>query len=76
MKSNEAVLNDLLRQLYTIETNDKLPDSCKYALALIQAALNQKQTKTGGLAKLIKLKIGAKVMLTPNINIEDFLING
>ena len=45
-------------------------------MALIQAAQNQRQTNTGGLAKLLKLKIGAKVMLTVNIDIQDCLING
>ena len=34
-----------------------------------QAAQNQNQTNTGGLAKLLKLKIGAKVMLIVNIDI-------
>ena len=43
---------------------------------MIQAAHNQKQTKTGGLAKLIKLKIGKKAILTVNIDIQDLLING
>ena len=31
---------------YLIETNDKIPDNCKYPLALIQAAQNQNQTNT------------------------------
>ena len=38
-------------------------------MAVIQAAHNQKQTSTGGLAKLLKLKIGGKLMLTVNIGI-------
>ena len=41
-----------------------------------QAAQDEKQTKTGGLAKLLKLKIVAKVMSTVNIEIQDRLING
>ena len=45
-------------------------------MATIQAAQNQKQTNTGGLGKLRKLKIGAKVMLTVNLEIQDRLING
>ena len=45
-------------------------------MALIQAAQNQKQRNTGSLAKLLKLKIGAKVMLTVNIYIQDRLTNG
>ena len=44
MKRHEAVLNELPGELYTIEANDKIPDNCKYPLALMQAAQNQKQT--------------------------------
>ena len=73
---NEAVLNNLPGELYTIEADDKIPDNGKYPLAMILAAQNQKQTNTGGLAKLLKLKIGAKVMLTVNVDIQDCLING
>ena len=74
MKRNEAVLNDLPGELYTIEANDKIPDNSKYPSPLNQAAQNQKQTNTGGLAKWLKLKIGAKVMLTVNIDIQNRLI--
>ena len=76
MKRNEAVLNELPGELYIMEVNDKIPDNCKYPLTLIQAAQNQKQTNTAGLAKLVKLKIGAKMMLTVNIDMQDCLING
>ena len=38
MKKNEAVLNELPGELYTIEANDKIPNNCKYPLTLIQAA--------------------------------------
>ena len=57
MKQNEAVLNDLPDELYTIEANDKIPGNCKYPLATIQAAQNQRKTNTGGLAKILKLKL-------------------
>ena len=76
MKRNDVVLNDLLGELYTIEADDKIPDNCKYPVATIQAAQDQKQTNAGGLAKLLKLKIGAKVMLTVNLDIQYRLING
>ena len=56
MKRNEAVLNDLLAELYRIKANDEVSDNCKYPLA----AQNQKQTNTEGLANLLKLKIGKK----------------
>ena len=53
MKKNEAVLNDLPREPYTMKANDKIPDNCKCPLALIQSVQNQKQINTGGLAKLL-----------------------
>ena len=46
MKRNEAVLNNLPSELYTIEADDKILDNCKYPLALIEAAQNQKPTNT------------------------------
>ena len=62
-------------ELYTIEAADKIPDNCKYQLAAIQTAQNQKETNRGGLEKLLKLKTGAKVLLTVNLDIQDRLIN-
>ena len=46
MDRNETVLNNLLGELYNIEASDKILNNCKYPLALIQAAQNQKQTNT------------------------------
>ena len=60
MKRNEAVLNNLPGELYTIEADDKILDNCKYPLALIEADQDQKPTNTGGLAKLLKLKMVQK----------------
>ena len=40
MKRHEAALNEFPGRLYIIEANDKIPDNCKYPLALIQAAQN------------------------------------
>ena len=76
MKRNEAVLDDLLGELHKREAFNKIPDICKYPLTTIQAAQNQKQTNTGGLAKLLKFKIGAKIILTVNVDIQDRPING
>ena len=73
VKINEAVLNDLHGDLYTVEANDKIPDSCKYPLATVKGT--PKTTNTEGLSKLVKLKISAKVMLTVNLDIQGRLIN-
>ena len=35
MKRNETVVNMLPGKLCTVEINDKVPNNCKYALALI-----------------------------------------
>ena len=73
---NEAVLNSIPSEVYIIEADNKIPNICKYPIAMILAAQNQNQINTGGLAKLLKLKIGAKVMLTVNVDIQYRLING
>ena len=73
---NEAVLNSVPSEVYIIEADNKIPNICKYPIAMILAAQNQNQINTGGLAKLLKLKIGAKVMLTVNVDIQDRLTNG
>ena len=39
IEKSEAILDDLSCELYT---TDKIPDNCKYPLALIQASQNQK----------------------------------
>ena len=62
-------------KLYSIETNDKIPDDFKYAFWTIPAAQNQKQTSIGVLAKLIKLNIDQKESLRVNIEIKDCLFD-
>ena len=39
---NEVALNDLIGEFHKAEAYDKIPDNCKYPLALIQAAKNQR----------------------------------
>ena len=45
-------------------------------MSQFHAAQNQKLTNTGGLAKILELKIGLKMILTVKIDIEDHFING
>ena len=51
MERNEAVLNDLPGEIYTIEANNKIPDNFKHPLALNQDFQNQNQTNAGDLGK-------------------------
>ena len=57
MKMNDADLNDLPGELYTIKAGDKILSNCKYPLEMgrmtIQDAQDQKQANSGGLSKLI-----------------------
>ena len=46
IKRNEVVLNELPGEHCIVETNDKIPDSCKYLLVLMQASQNGKQKNT------------------------------
>ena len=41
----KAVLNELNPEFYLTDANNKIPDNCKYPLALNQAPQNQKQAK-------------------------------
>ena len=43
VRRNEAVINDLTGELYTVVANDKIIDNCKYLLTLIQTAQNYVQ---------------------------------
>ena len=45
MKRSKAVLNDLPVEFCTIEADDKVPNNCKYPLAIIQAAQIQSKQK-------------------------------
>ena len=67
-KRNDAVINDLLRELYAIEAHEKIPGISKYSFTTIQVAQNQNQTNTGDLAELLKLTIVEKVMLTVTLD--------
>ena len=42
----------------------------------INEILIHKQSKTGGLAKTVQIKLNAQVMLTVNIDLQDNLVNG
>ena len=53
----------------------KFQITANFAAALFQVLQNQKQTNTGGLTKLLKFKIDAKVILAANVDIQDCFIN-
>ena len=71
---NEKMLESLTEPLHRINALDVLP---KYVSAsLIDKALNRSQSQTGGLAGKLSIKVGARVMITSNIDVADRLSNG
>ena len=74
LEHNEKKLNELNGQEFIINAIDQIPRDVP--ARLINDALDRKQSDTGGLARILKLKVGAKIMITTNIDIEDRLING
>ena len=73
---NKKILDTFPGELCRVNAIDNIPADCKYHLQCIASAQNRKQTDIGGLAKSLELKVGAKVMITVNIDIKDRLING
>ena len=71
---NEVMLDKLEGTSFLIQAIDEIPKNV--AQRVVQEAQNRKQSETGGLASNLTLKLGAKIMLTINIDISDKLING
>ena len=74
LEHNQSMLDQIEGASILINAIDELPKNVSHKL--IELAQNRKQTETGGLANKLTLKMGAKVMLTVNIDISDKLING
>ena len=69
---NQIILDDLPGEIYSVEAQDRV---FQIIASIPHTKENRKQAETGGLAKSLQLKIGAKVMLRVNIDIQDRLIN-
>ena len=71
---NKMMLAKLDGTCITINAIDQVPKDIPQRL--IEQMQQRKVTDTGGLEFKLTIKIGAKVMLTINLDIEDKLING
>ena len=76
VKHNRKTLDKLPVKTYIINAIDQIPIGCKYPETLILLAQNRKLSEIGGLAKCLELKVGAKVVVTVNDDIQHTLING
>ena len=73
---NETQLNTLDTQLILIDATDEIPKDIVLSQSRIDAIKQRKMSETGNLESQLKLKIGAQVMLTSNLDIDDRLVNG
>ena len=62
--------NNVLQSILAI---DLLPKNV--SKQVIEKVLDRNQSKTGGLARMLQIKVNARIMLTVNIDIADRLIN-
>lgn len=73
---NMELLNKHSNNEIEILSIDTIPTNCKIPQCQVTVAWNQSQSKTGGLAKVLKLKIWCKSNVTVNADIKDQLIIG
>ena len=71
---NLAMLGSINQPLYSINATDIFPKNVNRQL--INATLKRGQMQTGGLAKILDLKVNSKVMVTANIDVLEKLTNG
>ena len=72
---NETQLNTLDTELILIDAIDEIPKDIVPSQSQIDAIKQRKVSETGNLEGQLKLKIGAKVKLTSNLDINERLFN-
>ena len=74
-KRNSLMLNELApwSAKYTIKACDSIAGQTSH---ISLSSLSDKRSETGGLHSTMKLAIGARVMLTANVDVSDGLVNG
>ena len=73
---NETQLNTIDTQLLLIDAIDEIPKDIVLSQSQIDAIKQRKMSETGNFESQLKLKIGAQVTLTSNLDTDDKLVNG
>ena len=68
---NKLMINQLNSECFLIKATDKFPTNLVFSETDYKFIKNEKRSVTGNLAYSLELKIGAKVMITCSIDIED-----
>ena len=74
-KCNDFMLNSLASEddQFSIEAQDSVTGQTRH---FDLANLPNKKSETGNLHNVLKIAVGARVMLTVNVNVTDSLVNG
>ena len=75
-KHNEEMLNRISGPSIQVAAIDEFPQECNIPTSDLRNMQNAKLSDTGGLISILIVKIGARVMITKNIDLKDRLING
>ena len=67
------MLDKVESQFITVPAINILPKDCNINVESLQ---KRRLNETGNLVSFLKLKVGAQIMLTKNIDIDDKLVNG
>lgn len=72
---NETMLEVIDPSFVYLNEIDEVPKGWQFNESQLEGIKKRKLSDTGNLATLLKLKTGASVMLTVNVNLEDRFVN-
>ena len=71
---NSFILKNIPSKLFSKPAKNEIPKNC--SISDISEVQNRKKSETSGLVTLVEWKVKERVIITPNTDISDRLING